>query len=261
MSNPYFPPGTSLSGRFSASPDVPTQAILVVRLPLPSAYTPAPSARGPRRRRSRRLAILCGCMALLVLVSGLVVSLTFIPQYHSDLALARAGARQEFVAAYASFSQLRSDLEQVPMAATYAPKYGSLLSAALHLVPLAIELSRAGVVGCDALTFVVSNLHGPFDSKGQGSTMGDLTIIKRDVTQLQGMLNTSAEQISQLQPSDLSIDSRVAPMIATFRTNLPKLQRELQDTQAMLNAAPVILGIGQPTSYLIEQLDSTELRQ
>lgn len=286
MSNPYLPPGTSLSGRFTSPPDVPTQPIFVMRNPLPPAHTPTPRARVPRKGRSRRLAILCGCMALLVLISGLVVYQKYIPQYHSAMALARSGAqhlqnaekllknvgqgsldahsitqaRQEFVAAYGSFSQLRSNLEQVPMAATYVPKYGSLLSAALHLVPLAIELSQAGVVGCDALTFVVSHLRGPFNSKGQGTTMGDLTIIKRDVTQLQGLLNTSAAQVNQLHPSDLDIDPRVAPVIATFRTALPKLQRELQDTQTMLNAAPVLLGIGQPTSYLIEQLDSTELR-
>ncbi len=225
-------------------------------------------------------------MALLVLASGLAVSLTFIPRYHSDMTLARAGikhlqnaekllknvgqgsldahsisqVRQEFVAAYGSFSELGSDLEQVPAVATYVPKYGSLLSAALHLVPLAIGLSQAGMVGCDALNILISHMHGPFASKGQGITMGDLTIIKQDVSQLQRLLNTSAEQVNQLQPSDLAIDPRVAPVIATFRTAMPKLQREFQDTQTMLNFAPVLLGIGQPASYLIEQLDSTELR-
>jgi hypothetical protein len=169
-------------------------------------------------------------------------------------------ARQEFAKALSSFDQIKNDLELVPGVATSVPKYGSLLSAALHIVPLAVELSQIGMKGCDVLTLVISHLHESLDTRALGISMEDLTIITRDVAQIQVLLNIAAGQISHLQPSDLQIDARIGPAVDTLRTALPGLQTALQKVKTLLSIAPMLLGIGKPTSYLIEQLDSTELR-
>jgi hypothetical protein len=161
-----------------------------------------------------------------------------------------AQARQEFAAAFRDFSQIKNDLEQVPGISTSVPKFGSLLSTALKLVLLANEISRAGMVGCDALTIVISHLHEPLDARSQGITMNDLAIIRRNVAEVQGLLNTAADQVNQLRSADLQADSRIGPTVATFRAELPKLQTGLQDAQIVLSAAPALLGIGQPASIM-----------
>jgi hypothetical protein len=240
------------------------------------------------RWRSPRRAVLC-CIGLLVLVaslSGFVLYQNYSPQYHRDMSLAREGAqhlqtaerliknftrgslndhgitqvRQEFAAAYSDFRQLNTALQQLPTIAEVVPKYGSMLGAATRLVPLAVELSQAGLVGCDALTLVFSRLHEPLDAKARGITGEDLTTIKHDVAEMQGLLNTATDQVSRLQPSDLQVDSRVGPAVAAFRTALPKIQTGLQAFQTLLGVAPTLLGLDQPASFLVEQLDSTELR-
>jgi hypothetical protein len=244
--------------------------------------------RPARRCRARPIAILCGCVGLMVLVVSLssLAVVTAYQSYHRDTALAQEGmqslqtaeimvkklahdpfdaqsatkARQAFATALHDFSQLGADLNQLPGAATAVPKYGVLLSAAQHLVPFAVTVSQAGVIGCNALMLLAAHLANPLDTAARGIMMPDLTVLDQDVAQLQRLLNTAADQIAQLPPADLQADPRIGPAITTFRTALPGLQLVLQNVQTMLSVAPVLLGIGKPASYLLEQLDSTELR-
>src|SRR2546422_3194909 len=145
--------------------DGPTQP-----LPIPknaSQFMHKPGQRFSNGRRSRRIAVLWCCIGLFVLataLSSLSLYQNYSGQYHHDMTLARSGiqhlqtaetliknlargafdvhnvtqARQEFTAAFTVFSQLKNDLTQIPSAATLLPKYGTLVSAALHIVPLAV---------------------------------------------------------------------------------------------------------------------------
>jgi hypothetical protein len=244
-----------------------------------------------RRRRSRRLVVLYCCLGLFAMIMSLLgltlyFNQNYSSQYQRDIDLAQGGmrhlqiaegliknltrgsldsqsiaqARQEFTKAFSNFTRIENDLDQIPGYEIIVPKYGSLLSAALKLVPLAKEVSQLGMLGCDALTIIMSQLHESLNVKAQGITMADLTIIKTDLTKIQRILSTAADQIGQLQPSDLQVDARLGPAVATFRTILPRLQTGLQVIQTVLSVAPTLLGIVQPASFLIEQLDSTELR-
>ncbi|GAC1381238.1 MAG: hypothetical protein NVSMB33_07780 [Ktedonobacteraceae bacterium] len=244
-----------------------------------------------RPRRFQRKAVLFVCLAVFLLLGslsavGMYLYQNYSAMYAHDKALAQDGiqhlqtaqqlmksllqtspdlhnivkARQAFVGAGSDFSQLSTALQQVPPVAKNIPKYGALLSGAQHMVPLALELSQGGIIGCNILTLLISHLSEPLTDKSQGITLQDLTVVKQDIVQLKQMLNTVAEQINALQPSDLQIDPRVGPAMATFKVGLPALQSGLRDTQAILNIAPTFLGIGTPSFYLVELLDSTELR-
>lgn len=254
-----------------------------------SATTHKPRQQSSRHRRSRWLVVLCCCLGLSVLAtstSGIPLYQNYNSQYHRDTALAQIGirhlqtaerllkdltlgsfdahriteVRQEFVEAFRAFSQLKSDLDRLPAATALVPKYGNLLSSAMHMVPLAIEFSQAGLIGCDVLTLVISSLHNPLDARAKGITMEDLAIIKRNFAQVEALLNTAVYQVDHLQPADLQIDPRIKAAVAVFRTSLPGLKEGLQNIQTVLSLAPTLLGISKPTSYLIELLDSTELR-
>jgi len=247
-------------------------------------------ARGKKKGRRKRLwIIICACLVLVLLptiVYGLSLYQTYSSQYHQALSLAQSGtqqlqnaekllkgitqgsfdlasitqAHQDFATALADFDQLKSSLEQLPGIANDAPKYGSLLASARRIIPLTIEVSQAGIIGTDALSIVVPYLHEILSSKGTGMTMQDINTIAQDMNQIQALLGTATTQINQLQPSDLQIDPRIAHAVATFRAELPTIQTSLQSIRGVLGVAPTLLGIGKPASYLIEQLDSTELR-
>lgn len=165
-------------------------------------------------------------------------------------------ARAHMVNAYVDFSQLQSDLRQYPAIAGLTPHYGKLLRAAAHVMPLAIEASRAGVIGCDVLALVASRLHDPLNPAATGLSADDMKAINQDIGQVQVILNRAAAQIGQLTPSDTAADPRIAKAVDLFRTDFPKIQSMLQ----VFGGASALLGVGQPANYLLEVLDSSELR-
>jgi hypothetical protein len=286
MSNIYQPEETQ---RFSTieSLDRSTDSLETTA---PSPPPPAGTARKKHTgRRLRPWIIICACLALVLLptvVYGLSLYQEYSTQYHQDLALAQAGvqdlqsaetvlkeasqgsldqarimqAHQHFSTALTDFSQLQNNLAQLPGIASSIPRYGSLLASAQRIIPLAIDVSQAGITGTDALNLVLPHLRGVVSSRAQGLSMQDITTITQDVAQIQTLLASATAQINQLQPADLRIDARMGRAVATFRADLPAIQSSLQSLRQALAIAPTLLGIGTPASYLIEQLDSTEVR-
>src|SRR5213593_2478647 len=58
----------------------------------------------------------------------------------------------------------------------------------------------------------------------------------------------------------MQLDSRIPKLVDTFHKELPMVQGWLNTVGQILPLAPTLLGIGTPANYLIEVLDSTELR-
>ncbi len=88
-------------------------------------------------------------------------------------------AQHEFAAASAVFTQLDTDLQSYARYGTLIPGLSTRLNAALHIVPIATEISQAGVAGCEALNVIVSRMHEPFGT-GNGITLTDLTEVSKD---------------------------------------------------------------------------------
>ncbi len=228
------------------------------------------------------LALLCGGDAVLS-VNGYQ---QYSGNYHRDLSLAQVGmqhlrtaetilkmlpknpfdaqsvsqAQHEFAASLAAFVQVDNDLKSLPGISTSIPVYGARLSAALHVLPIAIEVSQAGITGCNTLNLLISRFHNPLSAQAQGITMADLTIIEKDFQQIKATLTLIVNQVNHLQPSDLQLDPRLGKYLATFQRDIPQLQAWLETIERLLPVAPTLLGIGTPANYLIEILDSTELR-
>jgi hypothetical protein len=169
-------------------------------------------------------------------------------------------AQHEFAASSAAFGQVDNDLKSLPGITTSVPVYGTRLSAALHVLPLAIEVSQTGITGCNVLNLIISKLHNPLNTQAQGITMADLTVIEKDFQQIKATLTLIVNQVNHLEPSDLQLDPRLGRYLTTFQTDLPQLQAWLETIQRLLPVVPTLLGIGTPANYLIEILDSTELR-
>jgi hypothetical protein len=169
-------------------------------------------------------------------------------------------AQHEFAASSAAFGQVDNDLKSLPGISTSVPVYGARLSGAFHVLPLAIEVSQTGITGCDVLNLIISRLHNPLNARAQGITMADLTVIEKDFQQIKAALTLIVNQVNHLQPSDLQLDPRLGRYLATFQTDIPQLQAWLEIIERLLPVVPTLFGIGTPANYLIEILDSTELR-
>lgn len=175
-------------------------------------------------------------------------------------ALTVSQAQHEFASAMTTFVQLDDGLKSLPGISTFIPVYGARLSAALHLAPLAIGLSQAGMEGCAILNLLIARFHDPLRTQGQGLTMNDMIGINQEFQQIRVALQQAIGQANQIHPSDLQFDPHIGKIFATFRNEIPILQVWLDNAEKLLPILPTLLGVPTPSNYLIEVLDSTELR-
>jgi tyrosine-protein phosphatase YwqE len=171
-----------------------------------------------------------------------------------------SNAQQEFTGALNSFVQVHNDVQWIPEISTSMPLFGTRLSGALHLLPLALELSQIGVASCTGLGILISKMRNPLNAQDHGLTMVDLALLHQAFEQVKTILGSMIDQINHLTPTDLQIDPRVAKVVTNFRQNIPALQQWVETAEQLFTVAPALLGIGTPANYLIEVLDSTELR-
>jgi hypothetical protein len=140
------------------------------------------------------------------------------------------------------------------------PRAGTLLGAASRLVPLAIAGSQAGVVGCQLLESLVGDLHTLSTTQGKGLTIDNLMLLSQKFLVFARAFNAVVIQARQVKSSDLQLDSRLGPLFASFQKQIPTVEKLLSEASQALSLAPSLLGISSPANYLLEVLDSTELR-
>lgn len=248
----------------------------------------APTTPREKKRRTRKTVV---CVSLLfvllcLLSSGVVFGLGQYQQYQKDLSEAQTGvqhlrkaealltlleknplnsqtisqAQQEFSLGLSQFQQVSASLHALPGISTSVPVYGSKLAAALHVLPIAVEVSQMGVVACETLNTLALDLRNPMGTTGPKLTEADLTTVGGNLQHIQATLNLMTDQINHLQPTDLQLDPSLAKFIRTFHKDMPQIQSALNTAQSVLALAPVALGVNTPVNYLIEIMDSTELR-
>src|ERR1700693_1218797 len=238
-----------------------------------------------RKRPPKRRYVLLGILLFLFL-AGSISSVLGYPRFQTDLSFAQNGmqhlqkaesllatwskrpsdtqitnqAEIEFAAAFMNFERLNNDLAASPGLVKQVPVFGARLNSALRLVPLAMTLSQAGVTGFSILNTLATGLHNPLSPQAHGITQSDLDVVNQDVKELKSEFVLATQQVNQLQPGDLQFDSRLPKLIGTLHKDLPAVQGGIDTIQQLLPVAQTLLGIGSPTNYLIEVLDSTELR-
>lgn len=242
-----------------------------------------------KKRKSKKFYIIVSaCLLLSLAVSGVSIFefQRYSIIYQNDMALARTGAghlktaetllktlsknpfdahtvnqaQAEFTAALTSLVSLDNSLRSLPSISTSVPGYGSRLKAALDVLPIAIEASQAGVVSCNLFGVLISKFHDPLNTQTQGLTLTDFATIEKDFQQVKAMLSLIINQVDHLQPSDMQLDPHFGEMVATFHKDTPLLQTWLDVVEELFPVSPTLLGVGKPTNYLLEVLDSTELR-
>ena len=249
------------------------------------------STHGSHRRRKRKTRpfFLVGLVLLVICICGSGVAITgsqiYSTKYQDKEAMAQVGirhlqtavslmqawsknplnastiarAQHEFATASAVFTQLDSDVQAYARYGNLIPGLSTRLNAALHIVPIATEISQAGVAGCEALTVIVSRMHEPFGT-GTGISATDLTNVSNDFHTVEADIHKAIGQVNTLQAGDMQFDARIGKAVALFHQYLPTVQAFLGEADQLLNVLPALLGIKAPAYYLVEILDSTQLR-
>jgi hypothetical protein len=170
-------------------------------------------------------------------------------------------ARQEFTSASIAFTQLNGSLKSLPPGSSALPVYGNQLSAVSHLVPAVIQLSQAGIVGCQMLKLLVIRLHNLANGQqGVGLSMADMANIKQDVQSILTAVTLATQEVGQVNPADVQVNTNLKKMLGTFSKEVPQIQTWIAEVNNLLPVLPTLLGAGTPTNYLVEILDTTELR-
>jgi len=247
---------------------------------------PGKQDRQPRRKRPRRIILIVGLCLLAIGIVGSAIGYPALSnRYRTDMTQAHVGAQelkegidllralpanpfdtkglnqaqQDFSDALAIFSRLGDDLNYIPDLLTLVPVAEARLSAAKHLLPLALDAARAGLAGCQVIGALTQRLHNPL-SKSAGLTQADMAALGRNLQVIDLALNEAIAQVSQVQPGDLQLEPGLGKMLDEFRAYLPRIQQGMSQVTSLFPVLPALLGIGTPANYLIEILDSSELR-
>ncbi len=169
-------------------------------------------------------------------------------------------AQQEFVSSLNDSQTLQAGLTNFPGIADLIPVYGVRLTTAIHLSALAADVSQAGIGGCKMLKMVLTRLGSPLSGSMPGLTKADFTTLSNEYQNVKSSINAAMDEAILLQPGDVSFDTHVAKLMQKFRANIPTIRRILGEVDQILPALPTLLGIGTPSHFLLEIMDSTELR-
>jgi len=169
-------------------------------------------------------------------------------------------AQHEFATSLTTFDEIDNGLKSFSGISPFVPVYGSRLSAAFNLLSAAINISQAGVAGCTIMKVLIARFHDPLSTSGHGLTMEDINGITQEFRIVEAALDSAINAAYQVQPDDLHVDPRISKMFGTFTEGLPALQAGLENVDTLLTVMPALLGIDKPANYLLEMLDSTELR-
>lgn len=241
--------------------------------------------RSRRTKPRKRFLVLCLFLIMFSIALSAIGYRILDNRYREDIAIAHAGAgelgagisllralphdpfntkavseaRQDFGDALAAFSRLNGDVNLIPDVFTSLPAAGSLLGSAKRLAPLALGVAQAGFAACTIISTLTTGLHNSMQ-KATGLTTADLVVLDQNFQQIKMALTSAAGLVNQLQPADLQLDPSLGKLVGEFHTYLPLIQQGVEEATTLFPALPQLLGIGQPAYYLIEILDSTELR-
>lgn len=243
-----------------------------------------------RTRRPKKRNVLIGSLLFLFLVSSTstVVGCLVYHQYNTDLLLAQSGmqhlrsamtlleslqvqpfspqtvkrAQEEFAGALSDAQALEAGLANFSGIVDLISVYGARLETAVRLSALTVDVSQAGIGGCKILEMVLTRMGSPLNASVStpGLTNADFTTLSNEYQRVKISLNAAMNEAGLVQPGDVSFDAHLAKLLREFQADIPTIHAVLSETDQLLPELPTLLGIGSPAHFLLEILDSSELR-
>ncbi len=172
-------------------------------------------------------------------------------------------AQAELTAAEGDFAQLQGRLNRPDWILNIAgdvPKVSGEMMTARGLATAGYDVSAMGVELSNAALPLLTRLHG-------ASLGGQSLLTQADVTSLQKAMDDSVKLLADIQVQVASINVADLPICASQKTEftqlvgeLPKAQSDLQQADSLIQPIGWLAGVDGPRHFLVEELDSTELR-
>src|SRR5579884_1756546 len=175
-------------------------------------------------------------------------------------------AQAEFKGAESDFVQLEQLLNRPGIQATvnqFSPKYGSELAMAQRLVRVGLDVSRMGNEVSNVALMGANLLHSsPLSSSSNKPliTVADVSSIEGALVHALYYIDDIQAQMSQVPLQDLPISTSQKAELAAVMPLLPKARDYIVQVQGMVGLVAWLLGVGQPRRFLVQTLDSAELR-
>jgi hypothetical protein len=175
-------------------------------------------------------------------------------------------AQVEFKGAESDFVQLEQLLNRPGIQATvnqFSPKYGSELAMAQRLVRVGLDVSRMGNEVSNVALMGANLLHSsPLSSSSNKPliTVADVSSIEGALVHALYYIDDIQAQMSQVSLQDLPISTSQKAELASVMPLLPKARDYIVQVQGMVGLVAWLLGVGQPRRFLVQTLDSAELR-
>ncbi|MBA2394220.1 MAG: DUF4012 domain-containing protein [Ktedonobacteraceae bacterium] len=144
-----------------------------------------------------------------------------------------------------------------------APQYSSDLSMAKHLLQVALDVSRMGQelsgVGVIAANIVHSSPLATNSAKPLIS-VADISDIKASITHALYYMDDIQQNMNQVQLSRLPISVKQKTQLTSVLAQLPSIRNLIVQNQNIIDSVTWLLGIGQPRRFLVQTMDTGELR-
>ncbi len=175
-------------------------------------------------------------------------------------------ARVQIAQAQSDFLQLQQMVDQPDIQATlqqYAPQFVGKLGMAQRLVQVGIDVTQMGNELIGVALLGANILHGSPLASGSTKpliTVADVSNIDAAMAHTLYYINDIRAQMSQVSLNDLPISASQKNELTSVLSLLPKVQSYVQQGQGLVDLISWLLGVGQTRRFLVQTMDSAELR-
>jgi len=251
---------------------------------------------GRRRKRLWQVASLAALVALLiVVVMPLGTALAAYSAYNNVSALAHNGldqllaaksllhfsrsdptavlnvanlqqAQGDFEGAQNDFIQLQQLVNRPDIQAAvtqFVPQYASKLGMVQRLVQVGLDVSRMGGELAGVGLIAANILHSsPLASNSNKPLISpaDIAAVEAGITHALYYISDVQSQMSQVSVNELPISASQKAQFSSLMGQLPGIQGLLAQAQGDVSMVAWLLGVGQPRRFLVQTMDTAELR-
>ena len=174
-------------------------------------------------------------------------------------------AQKEFTAAHQDFQQLQYTLDHagvIEMVTQYFPQYRPQVTTARAASQIGMDAATIGTKLVQTALILAPSFRGPLltSSSKPLVTSAMLTLIGSTIDYMLPLLNDIQLQSRQLTISALPVSADKRNQFVQLLQALPQATADLGQVRNLLSAIGWMLGVDQPRTFLVQTMDSAELR-
>jgi hypothetical protein len=175
-------------------------------------------------------------------------------------------AQGDFETSESDFIQLQQLVNRpdIQSAVTqFAPQYASKLGMAQRLVQVGLDVTRMGDELSNVGLIAANILHSSPLSSGSNKPLispADIETVEAGITHALYYIDDVQSQMSQVSLNELPFSASQKAEFSSLMGQLPGIESQLEQVQGDVGMAAWLLGVGQTRRFLVQTMDTAELR-